>query len=280
MNIEEYAQLEQKTGSRLIKKGNIWWREVRPFFYRPLLPFASYTCEETVRLFPLWQMAQFPVKEKSRANSQLHMIVFDDIQSYQIDSLDKDRRRDLRKAIQNGVSIQQIHEPNPFISQAYPVYLSFYHRTQYEYQKNRNQKEAFADWVHTLLSSPDVYLLGSYLEEELIAILVCCIVDRILIAKSLINSEKSIPLRAQDLLLHYTREELAKKRNVTLFYSGMLDRKPGINNFKLWRGAKIVSLPSHLKMPSPAKSVLKIFKQSEYAFLIGKLPEQKTVKPD
>ena len=271
MNIEDYAQLEQKTGSRLIKKGNIWWRVVRPFFYRPLLPFESYNCEEIVRCFPPWQMVQFPVKEKSRANSQLHMIVFDDIQSYQIDTLDKERRRDIRKAIQNGVSIREIRDPDPFISQAYPVYLSFYHRTHYGHQKNRNQKEAFSDWVHTLLSFPDTCLLGAYLEQELIAIEICCIVDRILIGKSLINSQKSILFRAQDLLFHYTREELAKKHNVDLIFTGMVVREQGINNFKLWRGAKILSLPSHLKMPVPIKWILKRFRKSEYAFLKGEL---------
>jgi len=273
MNIDEYAQLEQKTGSRLIKKGAIWWREVRPFFYRPLLPFDSYPCEETVRLFPFSQMVQFPVKEESRVNSQLHMIIFDEVHSYQIETLDKERRRDVRKAIENGVSIQHIHEPEPFISQAYPVYLSFYRRTEYGYQKNRNQKEAFADWVRTLLSFPDMCLLGAYQEQELVAIMICCVVDRILIGKSLINSEKSIPLRAQDLLFHYAREELAKNYKVELIFTGMVVREKGINNFKLWRGAKILSLPSHLKMPVPVKSLLKTFRRTEYDFLIGELHE-------
>jgi hypothetical protein len=273
MNIDEYAQLEQKTGSRLIKKGDIWWRQVRPFFYRPLLPFESFEYQKIVRCFPSWQIIQFPVKEKSRVNSQLNMIVFDDIQSYQIDTLRKDRRRDIRKAIKNGISIQRIREPDPFIAQAYPVYQSFYKRTHYSYQKSRNQLQAFGEWVYTQLAFPDVYLLGAYLEEELIAIETVCLVDNALIGKSMINSQKSIPLRAQDLLLHYTREELAQKLNVDLIFTGMIVRDQGVNNFKLWRGGKIASVPSHLRMPSPVKFLLKRFRKSEYTFLIGELPK-------
>ena len=63
-------------------------------------------------------------------------------------------------------------------------------------------------------------LLGAYQEQELVALMICCVVDRILIGKSLINSEKSIPLRAQDLLFHYAREELAKNYNVELSLKG------------------------------------------------------------
>ena len=274
MNIEEHAQLEQKTGSRLIKKENIWWRQVRPSFYRPLLPFESYNYGEIIRCFPPWQTVQFPVKEESRANSQLHMIVFEDIQSYQLDTLNRSRRHDIKNAIKNRVTIRRIHDATPFISQAYSIYQSFYQRTHYKFQKNRNQKEKFDDWVHILMSFPDVYLLGAYLASELIAIGVCCIVDRILIYKSMINTKKSIPFRAQDLLLHYIREEIAKKENVDLIFMGMVDREPGINNFKLWRGAKILSLPAHLKIPVPVKSVLNNFCKSEYAFMIGELPKQ------
>ena len=272
MNIDAYAQLEQQTGIRLIKKGEIWWREVRPFFYRPLFPFGAYPVKETARLFPFWQMAQFPVAEKSQANSQLNMIVFDDIQSYSIGVLHKDRRRDIRKAIHNGVTIHQIREPEPFITQAYPVYLSFYGRTHYGYQKNRNEQKSFENWIRSLIAFDDVYLLGAYLNEELIAMLVYCIVDRILVGKSLINSEKSIRSRTPDLLIHYTREEIAKKANVDLVFTGMVVREPGINHFKLWRGAKILSLPSYLKMPIMAKPVLQTLKKAEYDFLIGELP--------
>lgn len=273
MNIDQYAQLEQQTGIPLIKKGEIYWREVRPFFYRPLLPFDPYPIEATSELFPFWNMIQFPVEEKSRANSALNMIVIDDIQTYSIETLHKDRRRDVRKAIQNGVTIKQIHDAESFIPQAYPVYLSFYGRTQYGHHKDRNERETFANWIRTLIAFEDVYLLGAYLNHELIAILVYCIVDGILVGKSLINSEKAIHSRTPDLLLHYTREEIAQKAKVDLIFTGMVLREQGINNFKLWRGAKILSLPAYLKMPSPAKTILKTLKKAEYEFLIGKMPE-------
>ena len=279
MTIDQYAQLEQQTGIPVIKKGDIYWREVRPFFYRPLLPFETYPIEKTSELFPFWNMIQFPVEEESRANSALNMIVIDDIQAYSIETLHKDRRRDVRKAIKNGVTIKQIHDAESFIPEAYPVYLSFYGRTHYGHHKDRNERETFAKWVRTLTSFEDVYLLGAYLNNELTAILVYCIVDRILVGKSLINSEKSIHSRAPDLLLHYTREEIAKKANIDLIFTGMLLREQGINNFKLWRGAKILSLPAYLKMPFPAKPILKALKKAEYEFLIGKTPESSNIYP-
>ena len=41
MSADEFAAVELALGGKVVKSGDVWWRQVRPFFYRPLLPYRE-----------------------------------------------------------------------------------------------------------------------------------------------------------------------------------------------------------------------------------------------
>ena len=50
MSIERYAAFEQSLGAKkILRTGDICWIQIRPFFYRPLLPFKKYDAEQLKR---------------------------------------------------------------------------------------------------------------------------------------------------------------------------------------------------------------------------------------
>src|SRR3954466_10822596 len=82
MSPESYAAAEAASGVRIIKRGDIYWRRVRPFFYRPLFPFCGYDRRSVERSFPKLAAYQHAVLEGQSSNSYLNLIFYDDIRSY------------------------------------------------------------------------------------------------------------------------------------------------------------------------------------------------------
>jgi hypothetical protein len=41
MTIDEFASCQQADGMKVVKIDGVWWAEIRPFFFRPLLPLAE-----------------------------------------------------------------------------------------------------------------------------------------------------------------------------------------------------------------------------------------------
>jgi hypothetical protein len=52
MTVEEFARFRRSLGERVIPANGVFWRQVRPLFYRPLLPYQEYPSKSVSGPFP------------------------------------------------------------------------------------------------------------------------------------------------------------------------------------------------------------------------------------
>ena len=269
MSIDQYAELQRATGANVVRLDGTWWVQVRRFFYRPLLPFEIHDTQQMKLSFGSFSAFQHAVKNEHPHNSFLNLVIFDQLQSYNLMNLPKDKRKTVRRALKQNLTVSRVTDPEEFIEKAFPVYKSFYNRTKYAYKKDRIKRENFAQWGRLLYRSPGVVVLGAFSEEKMISVDISCLVEDTLILKSSINSDMALKLRAPELLLHFCRENAAKRPDIRTIYAGIYFQKEGINKFKIERGAQVVALPAYLHINPVLLWLFKIMRKNVYERLIG-----------
>jgi hypothetical protein len=247
MTIERYAALEHSTGVRICRRNNLWWRRVRPFFYRPLLPFKKYDVGEASVSLGRLGVIQYPVGDCQPHNSYLNPVVFDDVRSYDMKSLCKSVRQQIRNALRHEIRVVRCLDQKRFCEKGFPVYLSFYERTRYEFDKGRRKRQLFDEWVSCLFRFPEVVILGAFAGQDLLAFHVSCLVEDVLVVKTIANSRKGLEVSASDLLLDYLRASARDQQEINVIYDGSF-RDSGVVRFKLLRGARVLSLPAFLRL--------------------------------
>ncbi len=246
MSVERYAALEQALGAKVLRTGDIWWVQIRPFFYRPLLPFERYDVGEVNRLVGHRGVFQHAVREGQAHNSYLNPVIFDDLHNYDSRLLRKNVRGSLKKGMASGATVRAIVDEAEFCEKAYPTYLSFYMRTGYRFAESRKKKAAFSKWARTLFQFPDLGILGVFLDTELVAFEVVCLVKKTLMIKTVVTSDAALKVEASDLLLHHCRESVREQSEVELITYGSLCSNTTLNRFKTMRGARVLALPSRI----------------------------------
>ncbi|HEY7292603.1 MAG TPA: hypothetical protein VH583_22390 [Vicinamibacterales bacterium] len=269
MNTDRYAAFEQATGGKLVKAGDMWWRQVRPLFYRPLLPFKKHDLKETMRGVHRIGAFQHGVLDGQSSNSYLNPIVFDELGTYDMKNLRKNVRSQVKKALQSDISVRRIIDEGELAEKGHSVYLSFLERTKYSFDSNRRQKEGFARWVHTILQFPEAVVLGSFAGEEMLSFEISCLVEGAVILKTIVNSDRALKLYVPDLLLHHTRISARQQSEIELIYDSMLTHSAGINEFKILRGGKVVALPAFLHLNAATVWLIKRSSKSAYDKLRG-----------
>jgi hypothetical protein len=268
MTLERYAAFELATGGTAIKAGDIWWHQVRPFLYRPLLPFKAYDSTDVgeIRRIGAFQHA---VLNGQAHDTYLNPIVFDELHAYDIKTLRKGVRGQIKKALQSAVTVSRIVDEDEFCEKGYPAYLSFFERTRYSFEAGRRQKEGFARWARTVLEFNEVVVLGSFAGSELLSFEISCLVEGALILVTIVNSGEALRLCVPDLLLHFTRTSAGRQPEIRMIFDSMLTQSRGINEFKLLRGARVLALPARLHMPRPLVWLVRRSSPSVYSRLHG-----------
>jgi hypothetical protein len=119
MTVEEFAGFERILGERIIVVNNTHWAQVRPLFFRPLLPFQEFqpglAKPPVTALFGGFQHA---VPSGAEANSCLNLLMFEDAGSYSLDSLDYNRKRQVKQAAKQFI-IRSVADGQEFKQNAY-----------------------------------------------------------------------------------------------------------------------------------------------------------------
>lgn len=269
MTVDEYADLELALGSRLHQVQGIWWKEIRPCFFRPLFPLAMLDPQTAV---PPWRAMlggyQHPVPVGAPSNSQANYIVFDDLQNYSFGALSRNRKKKIHKA-QTHFHVQPIPDKETFIEQAYPVYLSFQERTGYGWKRERTEKEHFAHWASILYRFPKLAILGTYDRDRLAAVEVAYRVeDTVLDATSFAHSEY-LSLDVGDLVIHHLRESLAAQTDIRCIFLGTYGEKQSLDAFKINIGGKVTALPAYYRLNPAMKLLMKLVGRKTYRRLQG-----------
>lgn len=269
MSIDEYAEYEKQNGTHLIKAGNIWWRKVRPLFYRPLFPFQKLNREEAYQLNALRLGFQYAVADTAQANSYLKFMVYPNVQNYGLDTLSRKRRYYIKKAIK-VLEVRTIDDCRIFIERGYQIYKEFYNRTRYNFRKDRLKQNKFEEWSNNVLSNKKIKVHGIYNKNNImVAIHISFLVNNILFNSTFFACEEGLNKGATDIIDHIIREDASKQGNIDLIYDGPYKGKSSIDQAKLIRGDVVHSIPAYLAMNSLILKLVKHLSKSLYQKILN-----------
>jgi hypothetical protein len=244
ISIDDYAKFELSNNEAVFKHNNIWWRKIRIGFYRPILPFYSYD-KSSISIPWMFYIGgfQFSVTNIDDSDSYVNYFIFDDLKNYDIKNLKYNIRRQIHIGEKN-LKVNMVKDIDDFVRQGYHIYKSFQAKTNYMWKKERLDVNNFRQWAEKIYSH-NILVLGAYLEEILIAInIIAHVQDFIFLMSSFADSTYS-KYYPYDLLLHEIRKIAQKRDNVKFIFYGNYASKDGVNQSKILRGAKLISLPSY-----------------------------------
>lgn len=269
MSEARYALYERLMGSRIIESNGIQWRQVRPYFYRPLLPYRSISKHMANLSRPHDSLGfQYAVSEGQRSNSWMDVIWFKDLQGYDLGTIGKGKRRQLKISKQH-MELRQMKNLSEFQQHAYPVYLSFQGRTGYQFLSNRTQKHIFEAWAKHVFDFREIVVLGAFHDGKLSAICLSLLIHDVVIYTTFFSNNVALQFFVADLMLHTIRESARAHHQVTSIYVGMHKGKRGLDQFYLSRGAECASLPSMLSINPLVNTLLKYLRPKSYRQLQG-----------
>ncbi len=259
MTVAEFAAYERAMGARVLESGGVWWRQVRPFFYRPLIPFQVLNPEQVRQSqASRWGGFQHVVGESARANSRMTFLLFRRANEYRLESLEKKRRWEVRTALKN-FQVQRMLEPQLLAREGHVVYLEFRQRTGYRYRADREDPERFAAWATEVVRIPKVLVWGAIEAGVLQAVVIAVPVESTLFYATFFARERALKLHVASLMLHAVRTHAAACGWAQV-YAGQRKqgREAGVDEFYLQRGCEAVSLPARYHLNPLIESGLRL----------------------
>jgi hypothetical protein len=269
MTEDEFARLKAGGGIKVTKRNGIWWGLVRPFFYRPLLPFEAYNPNIVKGAFSPFTGFQFALPEGVHSDSRFNLIIWDRIERYDLSSVSQHTRSKIRQALKHGVELRRITDQQPLLNEGYPIYLSFYDRTRYGYHADRCTRNGFEKWVQELFEHPKLVIIGGYCNGKLVSQYSSCRVGNVIVLLTAINSDEALKTHVPDLMIHKYREEMSRIPEIRFLFDSFFQGNQGVSTFKLRRGARVVSFPALLSLPIGMKAILQLCRKADYKKLIG-----------
>ncbi len=271
MSDEEYVKLVKDRGLRIVRHGGMFWREVAPFFWRPVFHFLSF---DDRRVRGPWSFRlgayQFPVLEGRRANSSICYYIFGNPREYGIHSLSRNKRQELAHAM-NTLEVRIEADLPGFVERSYPVYISFAGRSDYGYRRDRVARDVFADWARRLFDSRKAIVLGAYRDNVMVGVLTMVFVRNVAVLLSHFTHTDHLKSKASDILYHAARSIASRKEGLRFVYAGMWSENKGVNEFKELRGATLIKAPAFVYMNPVASRVLEHFGKKYHRKILGAL---------
>lgn len=271
MSAAEFGDSVRREGQRVFESDGIWWREVRPFFARPLLPYEPLAV--SARNLP-WRYrlggSQWALTPGLPANSTLQMVMFRDAAGYRLEHLPHKRRWEVRAAARR-FAIRTLDRPDLIKGPGHDVYAEFFARTGYGYRAGRVRKREFDAWVDTLFESRNVHVLGAFAGDALAAVAVFRVVDDTLVYSSFFARSDALKHHAASLMVHRLRELTAADGSVRQIFVGMRKSGPArtIDDFYLHRGGVICTVPAHLQLAPGVGWLLRTLRPELYRHMLG-----------
>jgi len=274
MTIDEYANLERGNGTKLSKVDGIWWREVRPFFYRPLFPFVRIRAG-AAKPPPASFCGGFQhlVSSPELSNSYMNFLVFDEVHNYSIDRLTHNYRKHIKKGLKYFV-IKPVDNFQELITSGYQVYKSFHARTQYSWKSERTRQNYFTQWAQNLFHCPKLLILGAYSMSELSAISISYLVEDIVIYATFFSTTECLNLRVSEFMLHSIREMASQCYGAKYIFLGSLGSKRSLDDFKISRGCIVIAEPAYFRINPIILFLTKYFRNEDYKKLVGMNQEE------
>ena len=263
MSMAEFAQSQRAQGLKIQLLDGIWWVEIRPFFFRPLFPFT--------RILP--HAKPYPrascvggylhvVPDGAAANSCMNFFVFDQLKQYSLQALNSRQRTAVRSSMKY-FQARTIVDPDEFIESAYDVYLCFQRRTNYSYKDERVNRDEFIQWTKNLYRFPKIHKLGVFHEGKLCAVEASYRVENVIVGDTLFANDAALKLKVTDFIYHTIRQAAAHT-DAEYYFIGLPTGVPSLDQSKLYRGCKVLSLPAHYRINPLAFHLVKVLMRSSY----------------
>lgn len=272
LGLASYALACQRAGESLVQCGGTWWREVRPCFFRSILPFLDVPSGSIgLPRRSAFGGCQYPSRLGSDPpNSILAYVAFGDAQNYSVESL-KSKRRTQVRAAQKCFRIGPLPDPAEFKTRARPIYLEFHQRTKYGHLDGRLRKKQFDRWIDAEFGDPGLVPLGAWAGDRLVAVSLSRVVGDAWLYCSFFASNDALHGHVSNLMLHHVRTLAAAADGVTRVFAGMKKGVAGrsVDAFFLHHGAAIVSRPAVLRVNPLARWMLSLLRPDIWARLRG-----------
>lgn len=275
----EYAAYERSMGATVLESDGIYWRRVRPGFYRPLLVFEPLN-HLVVRppYGAVWGGWQYVVCDWESANSRIHCLMYRRVHDYEVDS--RAKRRQIRSA-ERVFTVRRLNSPEE-LARAHGAYVDFQHRTGYKYRADRLDPARFMKWARDVFSNPRVLVLGACRDDLVHAVGIALLVEHTLVYSTFFASSDALKQNAASLVLHALRTVAAACSHVQQIFVGF--RKTGKDaakdEFYLQRGCEVVTLPARLHVHPVTGWLLRTFRPDLWRRLLGQpVEDPKPVAP-
>lgn len=268
MTIDEYAALESASGEAVTKVDGVWWKRVRPFFYRPLFPFQEIIPgSKKPPSAALFGGYQHLVPSADLANSHRDLFVWDR-HGYSLETVSGQRRNAIKRGMK-FFSMKEVTNSEELSSSGYPVYRSFYERTKYSYKKERIHRDRFAEWARTLFRFPKVKILGAYHDGELCGVDISFLVEEVLIRATVFSKTEYLKKQLSDFMAHAVKEKAAACDRIAFVFEGGVSGERGLDKSKLDRGCKIVSKHAFYRLNPLADVIIRSCMKKNYHKIRG-----------
>lgn len=267
MTMEEFAQSQMTQGLKVQLLDGIWWVEIRPCFFRPLFPFTriaphSKAYPKKSRLGGYLHL----VPDAVTANSTMNFFVYDQLKNYSLDVLSGKQRTAIRSSMKH-FSTRSITELEEFIDTAYDIYISFQRRTNYSYKDERVNRNEFIEWAKNLYRFPKIHKLGVFHDGKLSACEISYRLHEIIVGDTLFANDESLKLKVTDFIYHRLREAAALT-DAEYFFIGLPTGVKSLDQSKLHRGCKVLTLPASYRINPFTLLLAKLFMKESYQKLM------------
>lgn len=268
MRPADYAALAATFGAKVVARNGVYWRRVRPFFYRPLLPLEPLDPQSVMAPCGWPGGFQFVLPDATHANSTINFLIFDDVTGYSLDTLNRHRQKQINKA-RECFTVRRIFDVDELKARAYHAYLAFYRRTGYQFKSDRTSRAGFDRWAETFRKFPQTILLGAYSQDALAAVSVAYWVGPTLIYSSVFSDTEAMKKNVASLLFHELRILAAAQPGITQILARPYQGGNNLDRFYLDRGSKLVRLPARLVLNPAVRCVLQLCLPRQFAHLRG-----------
>ncbi len=268
-SVDELADHFLRTGRKVHKHDNIWWREIRPFFCMPLLWLTPIT-PEAARPNPTKSLCGYlhNVPVESPSNGKLTYFLLDDVSQYSIDTLKNSARRNTLKGINELVTCK-VENLEDLLTDGYEVYLSWKKRIWKDKAVDLSNPNVFRKRLTNEFNFSKNLILGSYYNGRLVAFLIGFAVDQTAYFEKMYTHRDYHYLHPSEALTYYFIEACKQSGCITTVWDGFKSRRASLNDFKKRGGSKEVTFPTYIKLNPLVRLGMNIFLRKRYNWLRG-----------
>ena len=261
---EEFAAQLQQNNERVRFYRGGWWKEARSYFWLPCFDLAEF--DHRLTRPPLGGTLGGYMHVAARgtpSNGYYPAIVCQDVQSYSISKLSKDRRYKVRNALKQ-LTVRIIDSLDELLMNGYEVYVSCRERIQWGADKT--DRGSFETWIRNSFCYGNRLALGVYFGDKLVGLRHPYVIDNVATSSYIVSHSDYLKYFPNDALNHAFLCIARQTPGVHRAFFGPISSKKSLDKFKL-EYATVEYYPSYMWINPALKPFLASRLASRYPWL-------------